>query len=498
MLKALLARVDPDFSLGIAYRLFRLMGTHVNGLDDRDALPYVVLSHDYDSWIFPPYMNPDPIATLGSPVVVGSAQRDSGNQVIPLLTLPDEILVTILNLGVAASFYRDFAKPYWAVSRIRLPDGTLLDRQTTNKDTFETALAKVHPWKWVSSCIKSDSSWNKHRVMMAFYRIVPFLQNMVDEQGDWVWPVRGSRFFFAILEILEQKDLKFNRWKPERYGYQIALGWSVRRNLLPLSKWMVANGALGGGVSLWNPLLYAARSGSIDVVQWVIQERIFVTYNAEPSGMPSFNFPVDEALRLNHHEIADYIFKVAQSEPALSYVLTNNAIVFHGMGNDDPQLLERWLQDNRSPSEQCLVARDAGACLNFPVTRMLYENGVNLSTFSVLLVSHRRKKLPPAMNTAAATNPRPPSAQIIDDAMQQKLNIDKVQLRVENEHYLRAHPEIRHILDFFVNEVLVQQPTNLQEFAAGLFSDVKLQAKVEQHTVESRQLQDDMADMNDF
>ncbi|KAJ3185196.1 hypothetical protein HDU87_002764 [Geranomyces variabilis] len=248
MLKALLARVDPDFDLGIAYRLFRLMGTvqgiyrkpegcdyelyggfkHVNGLDNRDALPYVVLSHDHDSWIFAPYMNPDPIATLDSPVVLGSAQRDSGKQVIPLLRLPDEILVTILNLvptqphylypgnqyippgkmfafehimalqsscsavrnrllnqGVAASFYRDFAKPYWTISRIRLPDGTLLNRDTTNRETFETALAKVHPWKWVSSCIKSDSSWNKHRVMMAFYRIVPILQNMVDEQGDW-------------------------------------------------------------------------------------------------------------------------------------------------------------------------------------------------------------------------------------------------------------------------------------------------------------------------
>ncbi|KAJ3162368.1 RIIa domain-containing protein 1 [Geranomyces michiganensis] len=101
------------------------------------------------------------------------------------------------------------------------------------------------------------------------------------------------------------------------------------------------------------------------------------------------------------------------------------------------------------------------------------------------------------MNTSKP-DARPSSAQIIDDAMQQKLNIDKVQLRVENEHYLRAHPEIRNILDFFMNEVLVQQPQNLQEFAAGLFSDAKLQAKVEQHAIEARQLQDQMTDLKEL
>ncbi|TPX61366.1 hypothetical protein PhCBS80983_g01164 [Powellomyces hirtus] len=99
---------------------------------------------------------------------------------------------------------------------------------------------------------------------------------------------------------------------------------------------------------------------------------------------------------------------------------------------------------------------------------------------------------------SARPNVRPNSAQIIDDAMQQKLNIDRIQIRVENELYLREHPEIRHILDFFVNEVLVHQPENLQEFAAGLFSDPALQPKVEKHTQEVQKLQEDMAVMETF
>ncbi|KAJ3023313.1 RIIa domain-containing protein 1 [Thoreauomyces humboldtii] len=92
------------------------------------------------------------------------------------------------------------------------------------------------------------------------------------------------------------------------------------------------------------------------------------------------------------------------------------------------------------------------------------------------------------MNTSAPPA-RPESARIIDAAMQQKLNIDRIQIRVENELYLREHPEIRQILDFFVNEVLVQQPEDLQEFAAGLFSDPNLRPKVEKHTSESREFE---------
>ncbi|KAI8997936.1 hypothetical protein BC832DRAFT_566911 [Gaertneriomyces semiglobifer] len=75
---------------------------------------------------------------------------------------------------------------------------------------------------------------------------------------------------------------------------------------------------------------------------------------------------------------------------------------------------------------------------------------------------------------------RPPSDDVLDDAMQKKLNGDKIQLRVENEQYLRTHPEIKSILSFFMQRVLEDQPNDIHGFAAKLFADSELEQKVTQ------------------
>ncbi|KAJ3187325.1 RIIa domain-containing protein 1 [Gaertneriomyces sp. JEL0708] len=75
---------------------------------------------------------------------------------------------------------------------------------------------------------------------------------------------------------------------------------------------------------------------------------------------------------------------------------------------------------------------------------------------------------------------RPPSDDVLDDAMQKKLNGDKIQLRVENEQYLRTHPEIKSILSFFMQRVLEDQPNDIHVFAAELFADPELEQKVTQ------------------
>ncbi|KAJ3291259.1 RIIa domain-containing protein 1 [Rhizoclosmatium sp. JEL0117] len=58
------------------------------------------------------------------------------------------------------------------------------------------------------------------------------------------------------------------------------------------------------------------------------------------------------------------------------------------------------------------------------------------------------------------------------------LKNDATQTRIENEIYLRDHPEIKDILHYFMGQVLLKKPENVKDFAAELFSDPKLAKKV--------------------
>lgn len=69
----------------------------------------------------------------------------------------------------------------------------------------------------------------------------------------------------------------------------------------------------------------------------------------------------------------------------------------------------------------------------------------------------------------------------LDSNLQIKLDQDKINLRIENESYLRRHPEIGNILSYFINQTLKERPEDLRLFATKLLSDKSLQEIVEQH-----------------
>lgn len=62
----------------------------------------------------------------------------------------------------------------------------------------------------------------------------------------------------------------------------------------------------------------------------------------------------------------------------------------------------------------------------------------------------------------------------LSDEQQEKLNAFKIQTRHQNEKYLRAHPEVECMLADFLSEVLLKQPENIREFAAGHFTNPNL------------------------
>jgi hypothetical protein len=47
--------------------------------------------------------------------------------------------------------------------------------------------------------------------------------------------------------------------------------------------------------------------------------------------------------------------------------------------------------------------------------------------------------------------------------MQQEL----VRTRIENEQYLRKHPEIGRIMRYLMNKIVIEKPANVLEFSVG-------------------------------
>ncbi|KAJ3213474.1 hypothetical protein HDU67_002855 [Dinochytrium kinnereticum] len=70
----------------------------------------------------------------------------------------------------------------------------------------------------------------------------------------------------------------------------------------------------------------------------------------------------------------------------------------------------------------------------------------------------------------------------VTSKLQENLKADTIQMRIDNELYLRSHPEIKHILDYTLRQVLEHQPDDVEEFTAAIFADPNLSAKVKEHS----------------
>jgi len=70
---------------------------------------------------------------------------------------------------------------------------------------------------------------------------------------------------------------------------------------------------------------------------------------------------------------------------------------------------------------------------------------------------------------------------------QEELNKFKIKTRMENEKYLRDHPEVECILAGFLGETLQKRPEDIRDFAADYFTKPELTANV-QKQMEDRQL----------
>ncbi|KAL3897423.1 MAG: hypothetical protein SGCHY_003426 [Lobulomycetales sp.] len=65
--------------------------------------------------------------------------------------------------------------------------------------------------------------------------------------------------------------------------------------------------------------------------------------------------------------------------------------------------------------------------------------------------------------------------------LQMKLDFDKIKLRIDNEGYIRRHPEINDILSYFVASTLETHPEDIKLHATRLLADENLREIVDQH-----------------
>ena len=90
------------------------------------------------------------------------------------------------------------------------------------------------------------------------------------------------------------------------------------------------------------------------------------------------------------------------------------------------------------------------------------------------------------MNDKRGTEKNDPGA--LTEAQQTALNAFKVKTHLENERYLRDHPEIECLVQSFVSEVCKERPGDLREYAAEYFTNpdlaLSIQAMVQQKQTE--------------
>ncbi|XP_072317145.1 RIIa domain-containing protein 1-like isoform X1 [Eucyclogobius newberryi] len=65
---------------------------------------------------------------------------------------------------------------------------------------------------------------------------------------------------------------------------------------------------------------------------------------------------------------------------------------------------------------------------------------------------------------------------VLNEEQQEKLKQFKSQTRINNENYLRSHPELDILIGDFLRAVLLQRPVDVRDFAAEFFTDPNLQS----------------------
>ena len=83
-------------------------------------------------------------------------------------------------------------------------------------------------------------------------------------------------------------------------------------------------------------------------------------------------------------------------------------------------------------------------------------------------------------------------------AQQHEIEKKKLELRMENERYLREHKEISGLLALFVSKILDDRPENILEYAGTFFDSARLRDVVEGYIKKENELAEKQKYLNDL
>ncbi|XP_040854997.1 RIIa domain-containing protein 1 [Ochotona curzoniae] len=79
-----------------------------------------------------------------------------------------------------------------------------------------------------------------------------------------------------------------------------------------------------------------------------------------------------------------------------------------------------------------------------------------------------------------------PDPGVLSPEQLEKLREFKIQTRIANEKYLRAHKEVGFLISGFLRELFLKRPENIREFAADYFTDPRLPNKIHRQLIKDK------------
>ncbi|KAJ3144179.1 hypothetical protein HDU89_008933 [Geranomyces variabilis] len=185
-------------------------------------------------------------------------------------------------------------------------------------------------------------------------------------------PAGASNFFYAIFEDIKRMDEGV--WKGQSMDAESSFMQALRWNLLPLAKWMHANGA---EATDFDPLLHATWSRNIEVLRFAVDESLSASYLHCDAEDPRIWTAIDEAFDMDDTDMVQYLVQMVHDDSVPRSLVHNigEKTWSEAIKNEDLDFVAGALDAGNDGS---FLVKLAGAQLASAMTKFLHARGVDV------------------------------------------------------------------------------------------------------------------------